>query len=445
MTLTVYRNDGSPKAAQTQLVGDAPAGSVVTYAGTNIPSDWLLCDGRAVARVAYSDLFNAIGTTYGAGDGSTTFNLPNYVTAMDTWHTVGAVGEPAFAAGWTAIAPEPVAFRKFSDGVVRIKGFVQGPIDGGAVFTLPVGYRPPSMYFIRTIIEGESASFVTHARAYVDKTTGAVTIDRSDSVAGNFKWDLAPLTFDTESATINPVGGLPTGLKRIIRAFPPSKTVAPLGPAIQDEGVAVASRAAINLIGANVAATDDAANNRVNVTVSIPTVTTLPVSPVDGQEIYFLVSDLGDVVSGIWHLRYRATSMQPYKWEFAGGEPMFRELDGSVAGTTTNVWTGRDGPTLTVPLAGVYEVSWGAQMTGIPTTAFIWQMGISVNNGTPAVDDYIQAGGPSSAGASFIWNASREMVRTYAKNDVLAFWYMDVNVTAGYKNRFFRLRPRRVA
>lgn len=47
------------------------------YAGKTAPSGWLLCDGSAVSRTTYSALYDAIGTTYGSGDGSTTFNLPN--------------------------------------------------------------------------------------------------------------------------------------------------------------------------------------------------------------------------------------------------------------------------------------------------------------------------------------------------------------------------------
>lgn len=56
---------------------DAPIGTITSFAGTTPPSDYLLCDGTAVSRTTYSDLFAIIGTTYGAGDGSTTFNLPN--------------------------------------------------------------------------------------------------------------------------------------------------------------------------------------------------------------------------------------------------------------------------------------------------------------------------------------------------------------------------------
>jgi microcystin-dependent protein len=54
-----------------------PAGCVMPFAGAAPPDGWLLCYGQAVSRTAYSDLFTAIGTTYGAGDGSTTFNLPD--------------------------------------------------------------------------------------------------------------------------------------------------------------------------------------------------------------------------------------------------------------------------------------------------------------------------------------------------------------------------------
>lgn len=54
-----------------------PTGGIVEYAGTTAPNGWLLCDGSAISRTTYADLFEVIGTTFGEGDGSTTFNLPN--------------------------------------------------------------------------------------------------------------------------------------------------------------------------------------------------------------------------------------------------------------------------------------------------------------------------------------------------------------------------------
>ena len=54
-----------------------PAGEVVAFAMSTAPGGWLVCDGSAVSRTTYARLFNAIGTTFGAGNGSTTFNLPD--------------------------------------------------------------------------------------------------------------------------------------------------------------------------------------------------------------------------------------------------------------------------------------------------------------------------------------------------------------------------------
>lgn len=54
-----------------------PIGSIMPYTKATAPTNWLICDGSAVSRLDYSQLFAVIGTTYGAGDGSTTFNLPD--------------------------------------------------------------------------------------------------------------------------------------------------------------------------------------------------------------------------------------------------------------------------------------------------------------------------------------------------------------------------------
>jgi len=54
-----------------------PTGAIMPFAGASAPTDWLLCDGAAVSRATYADLYALISTTYGVGDGSTTFNLPN--------------------------------------------------------------------------------------------------------------------------------------------------------------------------------------------------------------------------------------------------------------------------------------------------------------------------------------------------------------------------------
>jgi microcystin-dependent protein len=61
--------------------GDAgqavPSGSLVMYAGDVVPAGWLLCNGSSISRTTYAALYAAIGTAYGAGDGSTTFAIPD--------------------------------------------------------------------------------------------------------------------------------------------------------------------------------------------------------------------------------------------------------------------------------------------------------------------------------------------------------------------------------
>ena len=65
--------DGS----QLTGLGAVPSGVVAPFAGSSAPAGWLLCYGQAVSRTAYAALFTVISTTFGAGDGSTTFNLPD--------------------------------------------------------------------------------------------------------------------------------------------------------------------------------------------------------------------------------------------------------------------------------------------------------------------------------------------------------------------------------
>ena len=65
-------------AINAQVSGDTlPVGCIVPFTSDTVPENWLLCDGSAVSRTDYALLFSIIGTTYGVGDGSTTFNLPN--------------------------------------------------------------------------------------------------------------------------------------------------------------------------------------------------------------------------------------------------------------------------------------------------------------------------------------------------------------------------------
>lgn len=91
-----------------------PPGTIIHYAGRTVPSGWLICNGANVSRTDYAALFAAIGTIYGAGNGSTTFGLPNlngrflegttYTGSVGTYHSAGLPnisGSPGDLVGYT--------------------------------------------------------------------------------------------------------------------------------------------------------------------------------------------------------------------------------------------------------------------------------------------------------------------------------------------------------
>ena len=69
--------DGVTSNIQTQIDSVIPSGTLLPYAGSSAPTGFLLCYGQAISRSTYADLFSAISTTYGTGDGSSTFNVPD--------------------------------------------------------------------------------------------------------------------------------------------------------------------------------------------------------------------------------------------------------------------------------------------------------------------------------------------------------------------------------
>lgn len=104
-TSAVVTNSGTTSAAVLDFTipkGDTgtgtPTGSVLDFAGSSAPTGWLIADGSAISRTTYADLFAVIGTTYGAGNGSSTFNLPDLRGRVPvgrnsgTFGTLGATG-----------------------------------------------------------------------------------------------------------------------------------------------------------------------------------------------------------------------------------------------------------------------------------------------------------------------------------------------------------------
>lgn len=101
-------------AARTNLGIDTtyfnPTGTIIAFSGNTLPDGYLPCNGGAISRTTYADLFAVIGTTYGSGNGSTTFNLPNltdrFIQGSNTAGTVKSAGLPNITGVTTGVDVE---------------------------------------------------------------------------------------------------------------------------------------------------------------------------------------------------------------------------------------------------------------------------------------------------------------------------------------------------
>lgn len=97
----------------TIISGSNPVGTIIAVAYTGVPEGYMHCNGAAVSRTTYANLFSKIGTIYGAGDGSTTFNLPNTVARF----LEGSAGAGTYyEAGLPNITGNISAFRSYISG-----------------------------------------------------------------------------------------------------------------------------------------------------------------------------------------------------------------------------------------------------------------------------------------------------------------------------------------
>lgn len=159
-------------------------------------------------------------------------------------------------------------------------------------------------------------------------------------------------------------------------------------------------------------------------------VTSLPGSPADGDEIFYMADSTNGV---IWHFRYRAASASTYKWEYVGGPSLHATITASDEATTSTSYTalGTAGPNITVPLAGEYDVQLRCNAFGSAASVGVY---MSFSTGATAASDADAAMVQVAAGGTDVHGLHRVVRKTVtAAATVLSAKYRVSSGTGTYR------------
>ena len=153
------------QAAPKQYVDAAgPSGAIMAFAGTTAPSGWLKCEGQAISRTTYATLYAAIGTAWGVGDGSTTFNVPDLRGMFVRGTGTNATGSSSGAVGPSVGAYAADTYLNHSHGVT----------DPGHVHSFP-GYAGSAP----STAAGGSTWYITGSNTNTNSNTTGLTVNTS--------------------------------------------------------------------------------------------------------------------------------------------------------------------------------------------------------------------------------------------------------------------------
>jgi len=148
-------NAGATAPAWSTETDLCPVGSIIMYGAAAAPTNWVLCDGSAINRTTYADLFTAIGTTYGSGDGSLTFNVPNLQGVFPIGYDGGSSYALAATGGATTDTP---TLSGTNAGTTLTSSQIPAHTHGGVTTGWPSGSWTGGTGAVQTAIDASGLS-----------------------------------------------------------------------------------------------------------------------------------------------------------------------------------------------------------------------------------------------------------------------------------------------
>lgn len=249
--------DGTKWGLKTNVTStndSMPVGSIMWFAGTSTPTAWLPANGAAVSRTTYATLFSTIGTTYGAGDGSTTFNVPSvaattgayyvrYTTSLGTVTTTSLATSPVGTMlDWPTTSSYPTGFLRADGSAVSrtsyadlfsLIGTTYGSGDGSTTFNLPnlvaAGSGSPVKIIKASLGGTVEPSTVAHAASHAAGGSDPVLLKQSQisdfiftneaardaAITSPVEGMRAYLTAPTIPAATGSITAIPSGIQTI--------------------------------------------------------------------------------------------------------------------------------------------------------------------------------------------------------------------------------------
>lgn len=124
------------------FASNLPAGVIMQYGGSSAPTGWLLCDGTAYSRTTYAALFAIVSTTFGTGDGSTTFNVPDFCSRVPVGVGTGTLAE---SVGFASVNTTNDTFDVTSNADTWVTGMAVVLTTTGG---LPTGLSLSTTYYV---------------------------------------------------------------------------------------------------------------------------------------------------------------------------------------------------------------------------------------------------------------------------------------------------------